>query len=156
MGVGMSYQIFMKKCKVGRKGQEHFKNVILSRARLRICTRRFLNDKILAIWRSWVGCSNRLTGKYQCQRNQFRATGWGLIESYWVLYCHWLQSGLRSKGPLLMYFFYPYLKTLPCVRIELTTFRLWDWRAAYCANKANVYKEMKLMCLPTFGWLRFA
>ena len=28
------------------------------------------------------------------------------------------------------------LKELPRVRIELTTFRLWDWRAAYCANKA--------------------
>ena len=27
-------------------------------------------------------------------------------------------------------------KKLPRVRIELTTFRLWDWRAAYCANEA--------------------
>ena len=25
---------------------------------------------------------------------------------------------------------------LPRVRLELTTFRLWDWRAAYCANEA--------------------
>ena len=25
---------------------------------------------------------------------------------------------------------------MPRVRIELTTFRLWDWRAAYCANEA--------------------
>ena len=30
-------------------------------------------------------------------------------------------------------------KTLPCVRIELTTFRLWDWRAAYCDNKAWLF-----------------
>ena len=27
-------------------------------------------------------------------------------------------------------------KHLPRVRLELTTFRLWDWRAAYCANEA--------------------
>ena len=27
-------------------------------------------------------------------------------------------------------------KKLPRVRIELTAFRLWDWRAAYCATKA--------------------
>ena len=26
---------------------------------------------------------------------------------------------------------------MPHVRLELTTFRLWDWRAAYCANKAD-------------------
>ena len=29
------------------------------------------------------------------------------------------------------------LSKLPRVRIELTTFRLWDWRAAYCANEAD-------------------
>ena len=28
---------------------------------------------------------------------------------------------------------------LPRVRIELTTFRLWDWRAVYCANEACKY-----------------
>ena len=28
-------------------------------------------------------------------------------------------------------------KKMPRVRIELTTFRLWDWRAAYCANEAT-------------------
>ena len=27
---------------------------------------------------------------------------------------------------------------MPRVRIELTTFRLWDWRAAYCANEASM------------------
>ena len=26
---------------------------------------------------------------------------------------------------------------MPPVRIELTTFRLWDWRAAYCAKEAT-------------------
>ena len=30
-------------------------------------------------------------------------------------------------------------KILPRVRIELTTFRLWDWRAAYCAIEAPDY-----------------
>ena len=30
-------------------------------------------------------------------------------------------------------------KRVPLVRIELTTFRLWDWRAAYCATEAHVY-----------------
>ena len=29
------------------------------------------------------------------------------------------------------------LSKLPPVRIELTTFRLWDWRAAYCAKEAD-------------------
>ena len=29
------------------------------------------------------------------------------------------------------------LKRMPRVRLELTTFRLWDWRAAYCANEAT-------------------
>ena len=28
-------------------------------------------------------------------------------------------------------------KEIPRVRVELTTFRLWDWRAAYCANEAH-------------------
>ena len=28
-------------------------------------------------------------------------------------------------------------KQMPSVRVELTTFRLWDWRAAYCANEAH-------------------
>ena len=28
-------------------------------------------------------------------------------------------------------------KVVPPVRIELTTFRLWDWRAAYCAKEAS-------------------
>ena len=27
-------------------------------------------------------------------------------------------------------------KDLPPVRLELTAFRLWDWRAAYCATEA--------------------
>ncbi len=27
-------------------------------------------------------------------------------------------------------------KKMPPVRIELTTFRLWDWRATYCAKEA--------------------
>ena len=38
---------------------------------------------------------------------------------------------------LLMYTALLQSKCLPRVRIELTTFRLWDWRAAYCANKAT-------------------
>ena len=29
-------------------------------------------------------------------------------------------------------------KKVPPVRIELTTFRLWDWRAAYCAKEADM------------------
>ena len=33
---------------------------------------------------------------------------------------------------------------LPRVRIELTTFRLWDWRAAYCANKAGDLQKNKM------------
>ena len=34
-----------------------------------------------------------------------------------------------------------FLKILACVSIELTTFRLQDWRTAYCANKANECEE---------------
>ena len=33
------------------------------------------------------------------------------------------------------------LSKVPRVRIELTTFRLWDWRAAYCANEADSPKK---------------
>ena len=48
---------------------------------------------------------------------------------------------------------------MPCVRIELTTFRLWDWRAAYCANKAQMrhwphWKHWKYH--PTSGMYRRA
>ena len=37
------------------------------------------------------------------------------------------------------------VKLLPRVRLELTTFRLWDWRAAYCANEAthNIFMQAK-------------
>ena len=31
---------------------------------------------------------------------------------------------------------FPSSKSLPPVRLELTAFRLWDWRAAYCATEA--------------------
>ena len=34
--------------------------------------------------------------------------------------------------------FTPRKKILPRVRLELTAFRLWDWRAAYCATEACV------------------
>ena len=30
-------------------------------------------------------------------------------------------------------------KSLPRVRLELTAFRLWDWRAAYCATEAWLF-----------------
>ena len=29
-----------------------------------------------------------------------------------------------------------YENIMPRVRLELTAFRLWDWRAAYCATEA--------------------
>ena len=35
-------------------------------------------------------------------------------------------------------------KVVPPVRIELTTFRLWDWRAAYCAKEACPMKSKLL------------
>ena len=41
------------------------------------------------------------------------------------------------------------VKPLPRVRLELTTFRLWDWRAAYCANEAPV----KRACWCMNKWL---
>ena len=40
-----------------------------------------------------------------------------------------------------------FLKTLTCVRIELTTFRLQDWRTAYYANKANECEESTVKSL---------
>ena len=40
-----------------------------------------------------------------------------------------------------------FLKTLPCVRIELSTFTFQDWRTAYCANKANEYEESTVKSL---------
>lgn len=41
---------------------------------------------------------------------------------------------VQSLSILLFHFLT--LKYMPRVRLELTTFRLWDWRAAYCANEA--------------------
>ena len=40
------------------------------------------------------------------------------------------------------WFFWKIKKNLPRVRIELTTFRLWDWRAAYCATEAWCQPEV--------------
>ena len=40
-----------------------------------------------------------------------------------------------------------FFKTLPGVRIELSTFRFQDWRTAYCANKANEYEESTVKSL---------
>ncbi len=42
------------------------------------------------------------------------------------------------------------LKHMPRVRLELTAFRLWDWRAAYCANEAwkiIFYAQLELSLL---------
>ena len=36
------------------------------------------------------------------------------------------------------FFHTPNKKKLPPVRLELTAFRLWDWRAAYCATEASL------------------
>ena len=42
-------------------------------------------------------------------------------------------------------------KIMPPVRLELTAFRLWDWRAAYCATEAGESKA-KIFIFPN---LRF-
>ena len=44
-------------------------------------------------------------------------------------------------------------RVLPRVRIELTTFRLWDWRAAYCANEAadDNHSKVRKSCLVAIG-----
>ena len=47
---------------------------------------------------------------------QYRLTGW---EKPVISDCKWEVT-----------------KLLPRVRVELTAFRLWDWRTAYCANEA--------------------
>ena len=39
-------------------------------------------------------------------------------------------------------------KDLPPVRLELTAFRLWDWRAAYCATEAC--EENSMYCRKNF------
>ncbi len=41
---------------------------------------------------------------------------------------------------------------LPRVRIELTTFRLWDWRATYCANEADAEEDVS-SCNNASDWL---
>ena len=40
-----------------------------------------------------------------------------------------------------------FLKTMPGVGIELTTFRLQAWRTTYCANKDNEYEESTVKSL---------
>ncbi len=49
-------------------------------------------------------------------------------------------------------------KVLPRVRLELTAFRLWDWRAAYCATEAwwflkelNLYKKERQVVQRSLG-----
>ena len=44
---------------------------------------------------------------------------------------------------------------LPPVRLELTAFRLWDWRAAYCATEAYRWINFKLYFLPQFNVLNY-
>ncbi len=74
------------------------------------------------------------------------------IRRYWFMLdfkIHKLQWSLSKK---IKFFELPYphpfqisfwmIKNLPRVRIELTAFRLWDWRAAYCATKAWYYKKL--------------
>ena len=41
-----------------------------------------------------------------------------------------------SPSPLILIISQQQEKQLPPVRLELTAFRLWDWRAAYCATEA--------------------
>ena len=53
----------------------------------------------------------------------------------------------KIKYFFINFVFTLFLKTLPCERIELTTFRLWDWRITYCSNKANECEES------TVNWL---
>ena len=46
--------------------------------------------------------------------------------------------GMHSANDLLQGRSKPHVKShMPRVRVELKTFRLWDWRAAYCANEAH-------------------
>ena len=61
------------------------------------------------------------------------ATNYDNLESFW--------TGLWNK------------KDLPPVRLELTAFRLWDWRAAYCATEACKKMSFKLYFVgPLFFW----
>ena len=39
---------------------------------------------------------------------------------------------------------------LPPVRLELTAFRLWDWRAAYCATEAHYFAWRSKEILPSY------
>ena len=65
----------------------------------------------------------------------------------WTLFfwgkCCWCETPLNSLtqqniNVFLKLLWCSFKSTVPRVRLELTTFRLWDWRAAYCANEAAV------------------
>ena len=43
-------------------------------------------------------------------------------------------------------------KSLPPVRLELTAFRLWDWRAAYCATEACTRRALDFTLLRPFSY----
>ena len=53
----------------------------------------------------------------------------------------------KIKYFFINFVFTLFLKTLPCVRIELTTFRLWAWRITYCSNKASKWEESTVKSL---------
>ena len=60
---------------------------------------------------------------------------WGKCCQMWNLLNSLTQQNINVFLKLLWCSF---KSTVPRVRLELTTFRLWDWRAAYCANEAAV------------------
>ena len=59
-------------------------------------------------------------------------------------------KNLATSGSRYVFDFF--IKTVPRARIELATFRLWDWRAAYCANEAVLIEQY--IWVPLMHWIR--
>ena len=78
-------------------------------------------------WRRWWPSSSFRLLKVGCQ--------W-----FWKKYGNNHNLIEINQNTWKIYFFIS--KNLPRVRIELTAFRLWDWRAAYCATKASYESQL--------------
>ena len=61
---------------------------------------------------------------------------------FFELFCHLEEISLSSGSKKHFR-----SSKMPFVRLELTAFRLWDWRAAYCATEAI----MKSQLLPSIA-----
>ena len=90
---------------------------------LLVCCNLSIIFQYFSLWFWCLGCS-----KFKIKVRSKALPGFQIIH-YNIL----TNNKTSSSGP---HGFCQLAKLMPRVRIELTTFRIWDWRAAYCAIEA--------------------